>query len=86
MLVLIYIVGGISLLGYALVKLSDAAFIVLALVWFASFVVLQFKLIRCSRCDWPLLLVRRGRTTIPIGWIPERCSKCGALTAKERAR
>lgn len=80
-----YIVGGMSLFAYALLNLGNAATIALALAWFALFVALQHRLIRCSRCKWPLLFVRRGRAIIPIGWIPEQCSKCGAHTAEHRA-
>lgn len=79
-----YLVGGLLVGGYALLHFSDAVAIAIALAWLALFGTLQFRLLRCHRCGWPLLLARRGRAVVPIGWIPERCAKCGAHT-EERA-
>lgn len=80
---LLYVLGGLLVLGYALVNLSDGATVALALCWLALFVILLFRFVRCRRCRWPLLLARRGRSIIPIGWVPERCAKCGTPTSDQ---
>lgn len=82
---LLYVAGGVAVGAYALMSLPDKAVIAVLIAWFFLFVVLQFALFRCARCGWPLLLARRGRMILPIGWVPPMCCKCGAPTSRQRA-
>jgi hypothetical protein len=75
-----YLVGGLGVFSYSMMHWPDSVTIVLALLWFATFAAAQFLLFRCSRCRWPLLLAKRGRAIVPIGWIPSQCYRCHANT------
>ena len=76
-----YLFGGVMLFAYGLMHLRDEVMISVALAWFVLFAILQFVLVRCNYCRWPLLLARKGRAIVPIGWVPAHCAKCGRRPA-----